>query len=221
MPISTSTRLPVAALLVGLLTVAAPLWTASLGQDPVVEDPEGGEDPGTTPVLGDDFDPDLEVAIGRDRPEEAWELAEEWQGLIGTWQLMQFEHVERWIDSNDVRGYVNLGEGVMTMIIHARNDESNEMPAQLAQAGIHRWRMVRGNILQTATMMGHSNMGEELEWEIPNTPREFRVELDGSNLSLHRPDASRLILRRVDSFAFPDEAKQAIRNAQAYPAEED
>jgi len=216
MPISTTTRLPLAALLVGLLTIAAPLWSAAItpGQDPVVEEDE-------VPVTkGDDFDEDLEVAIGRDRTEQIWELAEEWQGLVGTWQLMQFEHVERWIDSNDVRGYVHLGEGVMTMIIHARNDESNDMPAQLAQAGVHRWRMVRGNILQTATMMGHSNMGEDLEWEIPNTPREFRVELDGANLTLHRPDASRLIMRRVDSFAFPDEAKEAIRNAQAYPNEE-
>ena len=101
------------------------------------------------------------------------------------------------------------------MIIHVRNDEPNDLPTFLGQAGVHRWRMVRGDILQTATMMGHSNLGPEFEWEQPNTPREFRARLDGTQLVLERPDGSRLVWGRVRGFAFPDAAIEAIEDARS------
>jgi len=193
-----------------LATATASLALALAPQDPV-EAP--AEDPSA-----DEGESDLDRIFGNRPLVDDWVLAEEWQGLLGTWTLMEFDHVIEPMDSDDLGGYLHFGEGVLTMIIHVRNLETDDMPEFMAQAGVHRWHMVRDDILQTATMMGHSNMGPNFEWELPNTPREFRVELEGEGdeyLTLTRPDNSRLIFSKVRTGAFPLAAIDAIDKARA------
>ena len=192
MPSSLARLLPAIALATGLVALL-----------PALQEP------------GDSYDPDLDRKLGRDPLDQGWTLPEAWEDVLGTWQLMEFNHADRWIESEAVGGYMHLGEGVLTMLIHARNSETDDLPEFLAQAGVHRWRIVREDILQTATMMGHSNMGPELEWEQPNTPREFRLERgQAGTLVLERPDGSRLTWSRVSGFAFPEAAKKAIEDAR-------
>lgn len=209
-----SRLLPALALATASLTLlfATPLQDPVDGPDEVVEEPVEDEE--------DAVDPEIEALFGNADPLRDWTLPERWQDMIGTWQLMEFDHVDDIFDSENIGGYVHMGEGVMTMIIHVRNKESGDLPEFMGQAGLHRWRMVRGDILQTATMMAHSNMGEDFEWEQPNTPREFRVTLGAGELVLERPDASRLVLRRVRGFAFPEDAITAIEAARGEVQEE-
>jgi len=138
----------------------------------------------------------------------AWQLDAKWEGLLGAWQLMTFEHATEIVPVDSIRGYITLQEGFMAMIIHKLTID--EEPEPLGQAGIFRWQMTLEGVLQTATMMGHSNFGEDFEWEPPNAPREFRVELNKDDLALTRPDLSRLIFRRIKPGAFPKTALDRI-----------
>lgn len=149
-------------------------------------------------------------AVDPELPPDAWQLDEKWTGLFGAWQMMSFEHSTEIVDPNSIRGYLTFQEGFMAMVIHKASVSAEPQP--LGQAGIYRWQMTPGGVLQTATMMGHSNFGEEdFEWEPPNVPREFRIALDKDDLVLTRPDLSRLIFRRVRPGAFPQVALERIK----------
>ena len=203
----------VAALLVApSLRPAQDPWDEPV-EDPPVETPEDGETP--EDEVGDELSEELINLLGNRQDAETWSLPEQWQDLLGTWQLMDFDHIEDVIEAENVGGYLHFDEGILTMLIHARNHEPGFLPEYLGQAGIHRWRIVRDDILQTATMMGHSNMGDDFEWEQPNTPREFRLRFVANQLDLERPDGSRLVFGRVRGLAFPDAAIQAIDDARS------
>jgi hypothetical protein len=142
-----------------------------------------------------------------------WSVDERWEGLFGVWQMMELDHSKGIVSPGSVRGFVDFRPGFMTMIIHALRDEQE--PDALGQAGLYRWQMTDKGVLQTATMMGHSNFGDEFEWEPPNVPREFRVELDKNDLVLTRPDLSRLIFRRIQPGVFPSSALERIKELRA------
>jgi len=137
-----------------------------------------------------------------------WTLAAKWEGLLGAWQMMELVHSSEIVPPGSIRGIVTFQAGFMNMIIHAQTVDDE--PEPLGQAGTYRWQMTPEGILQTATMMGHSNFGDEFEWEPPNVPREFRVELKGNDLTLTRPDLSRLIFRRVTPGKYPESALRRI-----------
>lgn len=192
------TMLPKAALAsLSALALVLPTWL-TLTQDPV-ETPV--ETPGETPAEK----PDPNV----------WSLDEKWHGLYGAWQLMQYDHVTEIVPNDSIRGFATFQPGFMTLIVHARSfDEDQD---QLGQAGLQRYQMVESNILQTATVMGHSNMGPdaEFEWESPNIPREFKVYLNKDDLTLTRPDQSQLIFRRIQAAPYPALATELIKEARA------
>ena len=192
---------PITAVLASIC-FALPLWPAfqSIAASPTqtpgdVEVSADGEVPAEAEPL-----PDLTVGD--------WTLAAEWVDLLGTWQMMELVHSSEIVPPNSIRGFVTFQEGFMTMIIHAQTVDDD--PEPLGQAGTYRWQMTDKGILQTATMMGHSNFGDEFEWEPPNVPREFRVELDKNDLVLTRPDLSRLIFRRITPGKFPVSALRRI-----------
>ena len=139
-----------------------------------------------------------------------WLLDRKWEGLFGAWQLMKLEHATALVPDESIRGFLSFQEGFMTMVIHAVSADDYE-PEQLGQAGMYRWQVTDTDVLQTATMIGHSNFGDEFEWEPPNVPREFRVDLKNDDLILTRPDLSRLIFRRVKPGVFPESALRHIR----------
>jgi hypothetical protein len=142
-------------------------------------------------------------------PVTGWEIEPKWEPLIGNWALMSFVHPDELMNSESIRGYITVTEGFLSMIIHARPMEGvNEtaFPDHLAQAGLHRWRITDRSVLQLANVMGHSNFGEELQWEQPNEPREFAVLLEGDDLILRRPDNALLTFRRVTKADFPKAA---------------
>ncbi len=202
--------LPRPLLALGLAGLALAGGLASHELQALVQEP-ASQDP--APVEGLDQDPGLPEVTSEEPP--AWQVDEQWQGLFGTWQLMQFDHSNLLIDTETISGYMQIGEGFLSMVIHARNNETDDLPSTLGQAGMHRWQIVRGDILQTATMMGHSNFGEDFEWETPNTPREFRVLLQGDDLQLTRPDLSRLMFRRLQPGEFPEIALERILELRA------
>jgi hypothetical protein len=141
-------------------------------------------------------------------------LEPEWEGLLGTWTLMTFIHPTSIIPAESIRGYLTVTEGFLTMIIHARpsvGENETDWPDHLAQAGLHRWRMKSSATMQTANVMGHSNFGYDLEWELPNEPREFTVTLKGDTLKLTRPDTAELTWRRVNNATFPQAALERMR----------
>ena len=180
-------------------SIAAVLTSACLFL-PFLRGSQDPEPPAEGPVSAEPDEP----------PPDAWQLDEKWTGLLGAWQMMSFEHSTEIVDPNSIRGYLTFQEGFMAMVIHKAS--VNATPQPLGQAGIYRWQMTPGGVLQTATMMGHSNFGEEdFEWEPPNVPREFRIALDKDDLVLTRPDLSRLIFRRVRPGAFPQVALERIK----------
>ncbi|MFT5080780.1 MAG: hypothetical protein ACI9D0_002125 [Bacteroidia bacterium] len=147
-------------------------------------------------------------------PVTGWAIEPEWEPLIGTWTLMSFRHPTATIQPESIRGFLTVGEGFLSMIIHARPTEGEndtDFPDHLAQAGLHRWRINEKGILQLANVMGHSNFGYELQWETPNEPREFRIALDEDSLQLTRPDFGELSYRRITKADFPEAAIKRIR----------
>lgn len=166
-------------------------------------------------LIGQDGEDSAEEDEGPQRvPVTGWEIEPKWEPLIGTWTLMSFHHPSETIQSDSIRGYLTVSEGFLSMIIHARPTEGEndtDFPDRLAQAGLHRWRITEKGILQLANVMGHSNFGYELEWELPNEPREFRIVLEGDSLVLTRPDFGELSFRRITKADFPQAALERIR----------
>lgn len=163
---------------------------------------------GTSANYQDPATADAEDAVEEEDPTAVtgWSLDEKWQPLIGTWTLMNFVHPTEVMESESIRGYLTITEGFLSMIIHARPTlgvNETAFPDHLAQAGLHRWRMGDDDIMQLASVMGHSNFGPELQWEKPNEPREFIVELKKEVLTLTRADYSVLSFRRITSAEFP------------------
>ncbi|MDG1499257.1 MAG: hypothetical protein P8N31_02005 [Planctomycetota bacterium] len=147
-------------------------------------------------------------------PVTGWEIEPKWEPLIGTWALMSFQHPTETILADSIRGFLTVGEGFLSMIIHARPTEGEndtDFPDRLAQSGLHRWRISEQGILQLANVMGHSNFGYELEWELPNEPREFSIVLEENSLVLTRPDFGELDFRRITKADFPEAALERIR----------
>lgn len=143
----------------------------------------------------------------------AWQLAEKWEGLLGAWQLMQFDPATTSIPPESVRGTMIIQEGFMSLVIHAYSFEEEDEP--MGQAGIHRWHVTEEDVLQTANSIGHSNMGQDFAWEPVNIPREFRMVLDENNLVLTRPDNSRLVFRRMAPMKYPAAATARIQAMRA------
>jgi len=174
-------------------------------QDPPLPEAGNPAEDDEAPIAVDPFAP------------ETWSLAEEWQGLYGTWQLMVYEHHSEILPASAVRGFATFQEGFMTLILHARSlDGDNDM---LSQGGLHRFQVTDTGILQTATSMAHSSFNDDAEnfWEEPNTPREFRMSLNLDDLTLTNPDGSRFIFRRIGAKPYPKEALEKIRTARSNP----
>lgn len=190
------------------LVLAAPAWLllpphealAPSSQDPVrppVETPgDGSDEPGQ-------LEPDK------------WELDEKWHGLYGTWSLMHFQGADLILPDNVAQGYASFAPGFMSLIIHARSLDGEN--SQFAQSGFHRFQITDQDILQTATMMAHSNFNDdaELDWETPNIPREFRISLKKDDLTLEKPDGSVLTFRRIQPLPYPQAALDLIDIARA------
>jgi len=178
--------------------------------------PSGPQDPAPQAVdgRGEDPAPDPTAVKG-------WALAPEWSPLLGTWGLMNFAHPAEVFESGSVGGYISISNGFLSLIIHARpmvGENKTAMPDHLAQAGLHRWRMSEvgaPNLMQLASVMAHSNFGYELQWERPNEPREFLVELDGDTMTLTRADYSVLTFRRITNAGFPESALERMRESRA------
>lgn len=189
------------------ILLAIPAWwtvPASIAQAP-----QDGPETGKPADLADDT-----TALPARNPDE-WFLDDKWHGLYGAWSLMNFEHATELVPAEALRGYVTFQEGFMTLTIHALSlDEDQD---QFAQSGIHRYQVTEQGILQTATVMAHSNFNAdvELEWETPNIPREFRIDLNKDDLVLTKPDQSRLIFRRVKPAPYPQAALDLMREARA------
>lgn len=186
---------PITAALV-VTCLALPIW------------PSRQDTPQTPDQANDPVGADIQEATESDLEVGDWTLAAKWKGLIGAWQLMELDHASELVPPESIRGYLTFQPGFMNMIIHARSLDDD--PEQLGQAGTYRWQMTDEAILQTATMMGHSNFSGEFEWEPTNVPREFRVELKGDDLVLTRPDLSRLIFRRIEPGKYPEAALRRI-----------
>lgn len=196
------------ALSLGGISIAALLASTNpmglLAQDGVVETPD-------EEVVKEEEEDEQPLRV----PVTGWAISPEWEPLLGTWTLMNFAHPTAPIEPDSIRGYLTVSEGFLNMIIHARpadgGQNESDFPDHLAQAGLHRWRISDQGILQLANVMGHSNFGYELQWELPNEPREFRPVLDKDNLTLTRPDFGVLTFRRVTSADFPQAALTKMR----------
>ncbi|QDU70095.1 hypothetical protein [Engelhardtia mirabilis] len=134
------------------------------------------------------------------------------EGLPGNWQLTRFDHVVNDLSNAPVYGYMTIEKvGYLTLIVHAREPEPNLFDGGLrVQAGVHHWRLTDDGVLQTSSILAHSNFSSQLELEAVYTPREYAVSLEGDILILRRPDGSELTFERLQAAVFPEEAARRI-----------
>lgn len=131
----------------------------------------------------------------------------------GAWLLERFEHSDHFVSPSDVRGGAIFDKGYLMVSMHAR--EENSLPVgdrylMLAQAGMYQYVWDSPTRITCSTMFGDSNFSGSFEYEAPNTPRQFEVEVGTNNLVLTRPDQSKLVFRRLPPV---EELPEATRKA--------
>lgn len=178
---------------------------APLGPAPAQED-------GPAPADEDELPPGL-LGFQAQRQRELSEA------LAGSWQLVGFRHV-----SNDLSGVPIFGMATFTkdnylhLLIHTQEPDPVWFAEELlVQGGVHHWRIDSRGILQTATLMAHTNFDGGLLLEPAYTPREYQVQVlaDGNALQLRRVDGSELSFVRLGASVFPEVAVERLKAAQS------
>lgn len=225
---------PLAALLLALAlaptyrALSAPRPTAAPGSGPSEVDPnpqEGApsekpeqEDeplPGDEPGVGDELDPFAGLL-----PFQAERARKYTEALVGSWQLVGFDHATKQLTGLPIAGVLTLtADGFLHNIIHTRNPDRNPLfnGELFVQGGVHHWRVDGDGMLQLSSIVAHSNFSGDMVFELPTTLREYGIEfmLEEQSLNLIRPDTSRLRLERIQGGVFPANAAARIKAIKA------
>jgi len=122
--------------------------------------------------------------------------------MQGAWQLVHIEDPLLSTDGRSHRGFLLVSGNFLAIEVHIAWDAPDGEPIEDAhQSGIHEFQVDPFGRLVTRALIGSFlDEQDELDWEIPGTPRAFRVTTEGKFLSLRREDGSRLDFARRKAF---------------------
>ena len=123
------------------------------------------------------------------------ELIEKLQGM---WQLLHIEDPNLPPEGRSHHGFLMVSGQFLAIEVHVAWDDEDGYPLEDAfQSGMHEFEIDRVGRLRTVSLIGSFlDEEEELDWEVPGTPRDFSVSLTGNFLTLARSDGSTLDFAR-------------------------
>lgn len=142
--------------------------------------------------------------------------------LEGPWALLEYRDPTTTVERHQYAGYATFQDGVMTLLLRLDIPSRRLLGTRevtIVHAGAYHYRIVGGNRLQTATMMGFSNDNDDLELaaEPPTFPREYEVTVRDGELRMRRWDALELVFRKIGGGAFPERAADALERGRGRP----
>jgi hypothetical protein len=201
-----------------------PLFLLGLGwpllrPNPAPATPPGGQDPAPAPAPQG---PPPTPPPGDGQGGVVGFLAEQRRalqtGIVGHWSLERFDHVSNPLTAVPIFGQLHIAaDGYLHLIVHTREPDAGLFEDDLrVQAGVHHWRLTDSGVLQTSSILSHSNFSGSLEVEYAFLPREYRptLWLDGQELRLERPDGSVFRWKRLAAGVFPAITEERIRDAR-------
>ena len=134
-------------------------------------------------------------------PEQAVVVPLEEQ-ILGGWYLSGYLIEGAPISLDDLEGSVMFGDGYMGLIIHSfeyvdHNDGLPEEEILNAQAGIYQYRIQDSTLLQTATVIGHANPYEDIDYETTGSLRQYSISIEENELILRSADNTALRFNRI------------------------
>lgn len=132
--------------------------------------------------------------------------------IQGCWQLTRVVYKDQPILASNFAGYMIVTSDHLSIDLHLLLNEAFAGPAArpFFQSGIHRWRFAGENNLETSSLIGTTNVTENLLWtfEKPGTIRNFQLNLTSTTISLERPGESRMEFRKMPNLPFPGQQLQ-------------
>lgn len=131
--------------------------------------------------------------------------------IQGNWLLIEFENPNEPARQSVMQGWASFNQGYLTLFLQYSAVEAallREVQRRYVEVAAHRYRISEDLLLQTASILGTSNMNpsRELVPEEAGTAREFRVQLQDGLLELITRKGTRITFRRVEETAFPVDA---------------
>jgi len=147
----------------------------------------------------------LEPPVQRYLRKEQRRLEEE---ILGNWMLMDFRDPNAPLSNETYHGWACFHEGYLTMFLQMRTLEPGlfrEVERHYFQVGSHRYRLSEALYLQTSSILGSTNFGDEdaIEFEPSGFSREFRVEIGDNILRLTNRDFVTFEFRHLEESKFP------------------
>ena len=168
----------------------------------------------------------LEIArLGEERAEEPVDGSETVEAVaeapiedqvLGGWFLAGYMAGGVPLDDDRITGAAVIGDGYMSLVIHAYDDLVDDRGLSvgevlLAQAGIYRYRVKDSKMLQTSTVIGHSNPEYGVEYEAQGGLRQYDLSIEDKALILRGLDGTALRFVRMNPRKFTD-VEQATFN---------
>lgn len=147
--------------------------------------------------------------------EERIQLASE--RLHGAWQLVSCQLGGVNVTGGSAAGYLLVQPEYLALEVHLSLPSSTGSGSNqpFFQSGTFRWRLSAETTLETSTLIGNTNIGEDERWdfEAPGTKRSMVAVVTDTSLTLERPGESRMVFRRLARLPYPDRAVGFERGA--------
>ena len=156
--------------------------------------------------LGQELSKDSEAKDEKPGEEPQVPLEEQ---LHGGWFLTGYLAGGVPVSDDTITGAALINDGYMSLVIHANDflvDEKG-LPLDsvlLAQAGIYRYRVKDSKLLQTSTVIGHSNPDVDVDYEYAGGLREYEASLEDNTLILRGIGGTALRFVRMTPRKFTD-----------------
>ncbi|MFT4541491.1 MAG: hypothetical protein ACI835_003952 [Planctomycetota bacterium] len=114
--------------------------------------------------------------------------------LQGAWTLIHIEDPELPPEGRSHHGVMMVSGNFLAIEVHvAWDDEDGYELEDAFQSGIHEFAVdATGNLHSVSLIGSFLDEEAELDWEMPGTPRQFKVRLDRNFLTLTRSDGAAL-----------------------------
>lgn len=140
--------------------------------------------------------------------------------IIGGWYLSGYMLEGSPISTDDISGSVLFGDGYMGLVIHAyeyvaHGDGGVDEEVLFAQAGIYQYRLKDSLLLQTSTVVGHSNPYDDIDYETTGSLRQYQVSIEDEQLILRSADETALRFDRINHREFTQFEQAQLKSYQS------
>lgn len=174
------------------------------------------QDPDDDPPAPDEEEEEEEVGLEGLRSRQERENAEMLEKLEGAWSLQELVHASSPVRPEDVFGFATFVDGYVSIVAHAKDDVPGDPePDFFFQASISQFELTGNGRMMAASMIGHSNFSGEFDFDTPNLPRQFIIQVHEHDLFLTRTDGSKLIFRKLQPGFFTSAGRSLLEEERA------